>query len=133
MAVIKTYDISSHGPSISVSAIGGRDDWEANSQYRYSYHKEASLWSDWKQLSLDELNSKTFKDKHVDIEIKIVGETQEDFPVFAMEMPDDPTCELPSISVNENTTDGPGDDEPCIASIRITDCDDIGDGDGDSS
>ena len=133
MAIIKTYDISSHGPSISVSAIGGRDDWEVNSQYRYSYHKEASLWSDWKQLSLDELNSKTFKDKHVDIEIEIVGETQEDFPVFAMEMPDDPTCELPSISVNENTTDGPGDDEPCIASIRITDCDDIGDGDGDSS
>ena len=121
MAIIKTYEISLRGPSVDISAIGGRPDWESNSRYRYSYHKEASLWSDWKDLSLDELNGKTFKEKHIDIEIEISGEAEEDFPTLAVSVPDDAECELPSVTVNENTT---GDGEPCTASIRVTDCDD---------
>lgn len=127
MAIVRTYNISFQGPSINIESIGGSDDWENNAKYRYTYHKEATLWSDWMNLSLDDLNSKTFKSKHIDIEIEVTGESSEDFPVLSMSQDTgDAKCELPTITTNDNTTTTEDDDssESCTASLRITDCDD---------
>lgn len=122
--MIRTYDISLHGPSVTLNVIGGSPYWEENSRYRYTYHKEAGLWSDWFNMSIEEINNKTFRDSQVDIEIESEGDAIEDFPAIEVSLPDDKVCELPTIAINDNTIDGDPDSEPCTASIKTIECED---------
>lgn len=128
--MIRTYEISTHGPSVKLGAVDGSPEWESNAAYRFSYHKEAGLWSDWEPFSLEGINSQVFKDRNLYIEIDVQGESTEDFPALTIEMPEDAECEMPTIGVNDNTDGGGASDEPCTATLRTFDCEGEG---GDSS